>query len=104
MTRREWLGTALLMAQDQAPPVCKGGTRLVEVQATVQDGKKKYVTGLGQRDFAVLDNGAEQVIEHFETNGSSLTLALMLDLTGSMSKDLPGLKKATTALLSKLRA
>ncbi len=102
MTRREWIAAAFFVGQDQTP-LFRASTRLVEVQATVQDSKRRYVGGLGRDDFSVLDGGAEQKIEDFESNSTGLTLALMLDLTGSMSREMSGLKKAVVSLLSRLR-
>jgi len=102
MTRRQWMAAALAMPQDQSP-MFRMDTRLVEVQATVQDTKRRYVGGLGVDDFSVMDGGSEQTIEHFESAGTGLTLALMLDLTGSMGREMPALRRATLGLLGQLR-
>jgi len=45
---------------------------LVEVTATVTDGRSKYVTGLPQAAFRVFEDGRSQTITHFASENVAL--------------------------------
>jgi VWFA-related protein len=79
-------------------------TRLVEVYATIHDQHGKYVDGLSSEQFRVLDEGQSQPIVAFESQGSALSCALVLDTTGSMQNTLPLVKNAAVSLIDDLRA
>jgi Ca-activated chloride channel homolog len=79
-------------------------SRLVEVYATVTDARGRYVDGLSREKFVVLDEGKPQTVKAFESNSSSLSCALLLDVTGSMEAALPALKTAALKLIGELRA
>lgn len=91
-------------AAAQDPPVFRSEVRMVEVYATVFDHKGRPVLGLTRESFVVTDNGVPQPIVSFEASDSDLNCALLLDVTGSMSKALPGLKRAVVSLIDELRA
>jgi VWFA-related protein len=61
---------AAAMAGGQEAPVFRAGTRLVEVSVTVLDRKGNAVTGLGQADFTVLDEGQPRPIAFFQWEGA----------------------------------
>src|SRR5271165_3495089 len=69
-------------------------TRLVEVNATVMDGRGRYVDDLPSDAFELYENGAPQKIKYFETNMDTLHCAILLDTTGSMFAALPRLKNS----------
>jgi Ca-activated chloride channel family protein len=83
-------------------PSLKVEVRMVEIYAAVMDGRK-YVSGLQQGQFQVLENGQLQKIVAFEAEESPLTMALLLDTTGSMQKALPFVKNAVMQLLISMR-
>ena len=97
-----WLAVTatLTSAQDV---MFKAGTRLVEIYATVQDQKGRYVDGLAKEQFSVLDEGEPQPILSFESEASALSCALVLDTTGSMQPALPSVKNAVVSFLDELR-
>jgi VWFA-related protein len=66
--------------------------RLVQVYATVVDQKGRFVDGLPQQAFRVLENGKEQKVKDFESEAQSMHCAILLDTTGSMAGALPNLK------------
>jgi VWFA-related protein len=55
--------------------VFRAGTRLVEVSVTVLDKKGNAVTGLGQADFTVRDEGQPRPIAFFHYEGAPATAA-----------------------------
>jgi Ca-activated chloride channel family protein len=63
--------------------------RLVRVLATVKDGRGALLGDLTKNDFSVLDNGAPQQISVFERRTEQpLSIALLIDCSGSTAKDL----------------
>ncbi len=83
-------------------PSLKVEVRMVEIYAAVLNGKK-YVPGLQQDQFQVLENGRPQKIAAFEAQSTPLTMALLMDTTGSMQKALPFVKNAVMQLLTNMR-
>ena len=76
--------------------------RMVEVYASVFDKGGKYLPGLRSSDFRIVENGTVQSISSFESSSAALTLALLVDTTGSMLKPLPHVKNAVADLLSQI--
>ena len=96
-------GQELSAVPDGSNAVFSSVVRLVQVHATVADGKKRYVQGLTARDFQVFDNGARQEISVFEADDSGFSCALLIDTTGSMKRELPTLKRALLQFIDSLR-
>lgn len=62
---------------------------LVRVLATVKDRSGRLIGSLGKDDFAVYDNNVPQKISVFERRTEQpLSVALMVDISGSTAKDL----------------
>jgi Ca-activated chloride channel family protein len=75
---------------------------LVNVFATVQDARGEFVTGLAPADFRIYDDGVEQQISVFETEGQVESgVAILLDNSGSMVDILPMMKTGTLAFAQK---
>jgi len=77
--------------------------RLVEVYATVTDGRGRYVDNLTADQFTLLDQRAPQGITAFEPQSNEVSCVLLLDTTGSMLFALPALKNAALRLIAELR-
>ena len=76
--------------------------RLVEIYATVTDQRGRFVDGLPEQAFHVLDNGKEQTLKHFESESQSIHCAILLDTTGSMTNALPRLKNSVLQFIDEL--
>ena len=63
----------------------RSGTSLVLVNISVLDPRDRPVTGLSQTQFHILDNGREQPIQYFAHEDSPVSLAVILDASGSMT-------------------
>ena len=61
------------------------GTSLVLVNISVLDPRDRPVTGLSQTQFHILDNGREQPIRFFAHEDAPVSLAVILDASGSMT-------------------
>lgn len=99
------LSTALLIcfaafAQDDT--VFRSNVQLVRILATAKDQKGALVGSLEKTDFSVKDNGVPQQISVFERQTDQpLSVALLLDNSGSTAKDL---KYETDSLTRFLKA
>jgi Ca-activated chloride channel homolog len=71
-------------AQDLATATFKGGVEVVTLSATVRDRKGRLVKGLTSQDFEVFDGGERRQIMNFRSEPSSVSLAILFDISGSM--------------------
>jgi len=91
--RSAWQAAALaglaIAAEAQPQPVIRVNVNLVRIAATVKTTAGELVGALHKEDFAVTDNGVAQEIAVFERqSGQPLSVALMIDTSGSTAKDL----------------
>ncbi|HXW07463.1 MAG TPA: VWA domain-containing protein [Vicinamibacterales bacterium] len=85
------------------PQVFRGTTDLVRVFVTVTDRDGRLVTSLTRDAFEVRDEGKPQPITLFDNSPQPIRLVLMLDVSGSMSGNLPLLRGAAEQLVARLR-
>jgi VWFA-related protein len=76
---------------------------MVEVYAAVTDNHGRQVPGLKADQFEVIEDGTQQRIQLFEPYTSALTVALLIDTTGSMTRELPFVKNAVSKLLALMK-
>ena len=86
----------------QPPPTFRGGSDAVRVFVTVTDREGRLVTTLTQNDFEVRDEGKPQPITQFDNRPQPVRLIVMLDVSGSMSGNLPLLRAASVQLFRRL--
>lgn len=72
-------------AAEKAQATFRSGVDLVTVSATVRDGKGRLVKDLTKRDFMVIDRGQPRAINEFRSEQAPLSLAILFDVSGSMS-------------------
>jgi VWFA-related protein len=76
-------------------PTIKLGTQLVNVLFSVQDKQNRYLNDLKQEDVNILENGQPQEIFTFKREFDlPLTMAILVDVSGSERFTLPLLKDA----------
>lgn len=78
-------GWAQETAEKQSQATFRAGVDLVTVSATVRDGKGRLVKDLTQKDFEVVDRGMKKAINEFRAEEAPLSLAILFDVSGSMS-------------------
>src|SRR5687768_2172266 len=83
--------------------VFRGGGDTVRVFVTVSDGDR-LVPGLTRDQFEVRDEGKPQPITVFDNSPQPIQLIVMLDVSGSMSRNLPLLRGASDELFARLGA
>ncbi len=80
--------TASVAAQTPAPPLprptFRAGVEVVTISAVVRDRRGKFVPGLTREDFQVLDRGQVRRIGQLRADEAPLSLALLIDVSGSM--------------------
>jgi len=74
--------------------VFRGGVQTVAVYATVHGPDGHLATGLAERDFEVRDNGRPVQLTLFSDDVVPITVALMLDMSGSMMEEYVRVRQA----------
>ena len=83
------LGACGVAAFAQPEPVIRVNVNLVRIVATVKTQSGELVKALQKEDFTVSDNGAPQEVAVFERQTDQpLSVALLIDTSGSTAKDL----------------
>ena len=95
---------SLAAAQTQAPPPPKATFRssidLVRITAVVRDHKGRFVSDLSVHDFEILEGGRTRPITDFKRDLSGVSVALLLDVSGSMEAQLGSAREAADHVLS----
>ncbi|MCC7008455.1 MAG: VWA domain-containing protein [Acidobacteria bacterium] len=71
-------------SQPQDAPVFRAGVDRVTVAATVKTRRGRPVLGLQPEDFQLFDNGVRRPITDFRSDAGPVSLALLVDFSGSM--------------------
>jgi len=91
-------------AQSAEPiDVVRIDTDLVNLNVSVFNHKSPNLKTLGEKDFAVLDNGAPQEISFFASVESPFDLVLLLDLSGSTAKKIQLIRKSAKRFVDAAR-
>ena len=88
--------------QDQ-DDVLRISTDLVVLNVTVLDANGKFVSGLGKKDFQVLEDRAEQIISAFSAEQTPFAAAILVDTSGSMRSRMTMARSAAIRFLDGLR-
>ena len=75
----------------------------MRLDVQVRQGKR-IVPDLAKEDFVILDEGRPQSAAYFNRETEPLTLLLLLDVSGSMSKHIKDMSKTASQALKVLRA
>jgi VWFA-related protein len=71
---------------NQRPTITfKAGVEVVSITAAVRDGRGRIVRNLKRGDFEVIDSGTVREIREFYTGEAPISLAVLLDISGSMA-------------------
>jgi len=76
---------------------------LVQVTATVTDGRGRFVRNLPREAFRVYDDDALQPITNYMSQNVPLEIIVAADVSGSMESAMPTVKQAVKKFLSALR-
>ncbi|HXG63949.1 MAG TPA: VWA domain-containing protein [Blastocatellia bacterium] len=76
---------------------------LVVVNVTVTDANGQYAHGLSAKDFAILEDGAAQKIESFDSEEAPFAAAILIDMSGSMEYKFSLARAAAASFLDHIR-
>ena len=93
---------AATSAQQPAQPLFKSGVQRVALAAVVRDGKGKLVTDLTAQDFELLDAGHRTPVISVWSEPSPASVAVLLDVSGSMATKLERARETSRNLLGGL--
>lgn len=82
----------------------KVGVNLVEVNCMVMRADGSPVRGLQRGDFQLLEDGVPQTVEHFDASNEAASVALVLDASPSVLRDIGEMKAAARTLAAELGA
>ena len=93
--------------QQQPVPQAQGQIKvqvnLVNVFATVRDKQHAVVDDLKKEDFKILEDGQEQKVAFFQRESDlPITLALLIDTSGSMDRVLPAEQDAASRFIKEI--
>ncbi len=75
---------------------------MVNLSVSVTDTHDRHIAGLAAEDFRVIEDGVPQQLSLFSRERLPLSLAVLVDSSMSMERDLPAVKAAARRLLSAL--
>jgi Ca-activated chloride channel homolog len=94
-------------AQDvvpDAPLTFRSAVDVVTIQASVRDSRGRVVNGLRTHDFEVRDNGQLRPIISLRSDRQApLSLAILVDMSGSMRSKIGFARQAYASILAQLR-
>src|SRR5258705_7008283 len=77
-------GSSAAPVSQEPAATFKSGVEVVTVTAAVRDAKGRVVRNLTKSDFLVVDTGYTRPIQDFYFGESPVSLAILLDISGSM--------------------
>ena len=81
----------------------RSGVDLVSLNVIVTDPRDKFVTGLTQKAFSVFEDGIQQDVSFFAAANVPLDMAILLDMSSSMSDKMATVQEAAIGFASHLR-
>jgi Ca-activated chloride channel family protein len=95
-------GVVVASSLDPQQTVFRGTGDTVRVFVTVLDKNERLATALPRDIFEVRDNGRPQPVTVFDNSPQPIRLIVMLDVSGSMERNLPLLRAASIELFNRL--
>jgi len=104
------LGPMVSLSQERRPPrsddhrgeVVELTGTLVNVPVLVRDSHNRYIANLTKEDFHLFEDGVEQEIAFFSNTEEPISVALLLDTSGSTREELPRIREAAIEFVSQL--
>jgi Ca-activated chloride channel family protein len=93
----------IVLNPPKPPATIAVDVELVNLLCTVRDRRGAYVNDLAKSDFEVLEDGKRQQITHFAREADSpMTVALLLDVSGSVERVLGAEKAAANRFFAEV--
>ncbi len=84
------------------PPTFEVGIEVINLMVSITDGQGRYVTDLGEKDFAVFEDGVRQDLSLFTHEDLPISMVLMIDSSASMDEKLPQAQAAAIRFIKTL--
>lgn len=78
-------------------------TNLVTMPVSVLDRDGRFISGLGQQDFQIFENGTPQKVEYFQSVEQPFTVILLLDVSPSTQFRMDEIQRAAMTFVDNLR-
>lgn len=85
------------------PPAFRSSVEIVSLTVTATDPSGRYITGLGQDEFEVFEDGAKQDISFFTRTNLPLAVSLLIDTSASMEDKMATVQAAAIGFVRALR-
>lgn len=79
-------------------------TNLVTMPVSVLDRDGRFVSGLQQKDFQIMENGVAQKIEYFQSVEQPFTVVLLIDVSPSTKFQINEIQNAAITFVNQLRS
>ncbi len=96
------LAVLVAAAGTAGQPAFRTSVQTVAIHATVQDASGRLVPDLTRERFSVLDNGKPVEVTTFSSEVQPITVALMLDMSGSMMSRVLLVRESTLKFINAL--
>jgi VWFA-related protein len=83
--------------------VLKVETNLITIPVSVFDRNGLYISGLGQQDFKIFEDGKQQEIAYFGTSDKPFTVILMIDTSPSTAYKIEEIHRAAIDFVDQLK-
>ena len=93
-------GSAL--SQQEGSPSFSLGVSAVALDVVVTDRRGRFVRGLTQDDFLVLEEGTPQELAFFTSEGTPVTVMVLLDSSASIRSNLEEVQNAANRFINRL--
>jgi Ca-activated chloride channel family protein len=88
---------------DDGSAIIKVETNLITMPVSVLDREGRFVSGLGQKDFRIFENGVEQQVDFFQSVEQPFTVVLMIDVSPSTAFRMDEIHTAAITFIDQLR-
>lgn len=95
-------GPATVSGAARAPEAIRARVSLVEVACNVFASDGTPLRGLGRGDFRLFEDGVPQAIAHFDASSEPASIALVLDASPSVFRELTEMKAAARTLAKEI--
>lgn len=75
----------------------------VVLTASVTDGDDRFISGLSKEDFSIFEDDKPQTISEFGIESRPITMAILVDTSGSMREEISEVQEAASSFVETLR-
>ena len=96
------LALPLAASQQEGTPSFSADVSAVALDVVVTDSRDRFVRGLGQDDFLIIEEGIPQELVFFTSEGTPVTVMVLLDSSASIRSNLEEVQNAANRFINRL--